>query len=134
MPKRNELSLEKRVQIQLLYEQEKSQVEISKTVKRWLRSVQYAIERFATTGSHQNRARTGRITADRQDGRLLNESLKNRKMTSLELAAELSLEINRPAFARTTHRRLHAAVLKAVKQEKSHDSPIPTRKLGTSGP
>ena len=78
MPKRNELSLEKRVQIQLSNEQGKSQVEISKTVKCSLRSVQYAIERFTTTGSLQNRARTERkrITTDRRDRRLLRESLK----------------------------------------------------------
>ena len=80
------------MQIQILYEIGKSNVEISKTVKSSLRSVQYAIQRFATTGSHQNRASTGRkrITADLQDGRLLSESLKNRKKTSSELAAELS--------------------------------------------
>ena len=45
--------------MQLLYEQLKSQVEISKTVKCSLGSVQYAIELLTTTGSHQNRARTG---------------------------------------------------------------------------
>ena len=97
MPKRNKLSLQKRVQIQFLYKQGKSQVEISKTVKCSCRSVQYAIERFATTGSHENRARTGRkrITTDRQDRQLLRESLKNRKKTFLELADELPLGINR---------------------------------------
>ena len=76
MSQRNE-----RVHIQLLYDKEKSQEGISKTVKCSSRSVQYTIERFVTTGSHQNRARTGhkRITTDRQDRRLLKESLKKRK-------------------------------------------------------
>ena len=69
MSKRNELLLEKRVYIQLLNEQGKLQVEISKTVICSRRSVQYAIERFTTTGSPQNRARSGckRITTDCQD-------------------------------------------------------------------
>ena len=48
MHKRNELLLEKRVQMQFSYEQGESQLEISKTVKCSRRSVQYAIERFAT--------------------------------------------------------------------------------------
>ena len=83
-------------------------------------SVQYAIERFATTGSDQNRARTWRkrITTDRQDCRQLRESLKNRKRNSSKLSAELSLEINRPVSARTIRRRLHAADLKGCKARK----------------
>lgn len=120
MPKRNELSLDQRVQIQLLHEQGKSQVEISKTVKCSRRSVQYAIERFAATGSHRNRHRTGRkrITTDREDRRLLRESLKNRKKTSSDLAAELSMEIKRPISTRTTRRRLQEAGLKGCKARK----------------
>ena len=82
--------------------------------------MQYAIERFATIGSPQNRTRTGRkhITTDRQDRRLLRESLKKSKKTSSELDAELSIEINTPVSARTTRRRLHAAGLKGCKARK----------------
>lgn len=120
MPKRNELSLEKRVQIQVLHEQGKSQVEISKTVKCSRRSVQYAIERFAATGSHRNRPRTGRkrITTGRQDRQLMRESLKNRKKTSSELAAELSVEITKSISARTIRRRLQEAGLRGCKARK----------------
>uniref|UniRef100_A0A2A4K090 Transposase Tc1-like domain-containing protein n=1 Tax=Heliothis virescens TaxID=7102 RepID=A0A2A4K090_HELVI len=120
MPKRNELSLEKRVQIQLLHEQGKSQVDISKTVKCSRRSVQYAIQRFSATGSHQNRPRTGRkrITTDRQDRQLLRESLRNRKKTSSELAAEFSEQMKKTISARTTRRRLQEAGLKGCKARK----------------
>lgn len=48
----NEFSFEQRVQIKLLREQRKSQVEISKNVKSWRRSTKYAIERFAATRSY----------------------------------------------------------------------------------
>lgn len=120
MPKKNELSLEQRVQIQLLHEQGKSQVEISKTVKCSRQSVQYAIERFAATGSHSNRHRTGRkrITTDREDRKLMRESLKNRKKCSSDLAADFSFEINRPISARTTRRRLQEVGLKGCKARK----------------
>lgn len=120
MPKKNELSSEQRVQIQLLHEQGKSQVEISKTVKCSRRSVQYAIERFSATGSHSNRHRTGRkrITTDREDRNLVRESLKNRKKTSSDLSAEWSVEIKKTISSRTTRRRLQDAGLKGCKARK----------------
>lgn len=120
MPKRNELSLENRVQIQLLYKQGKSQVEIGKTVKCSRRSVQNALQRFSATGSHKNTPRTvrKRITTDRQDRQLLRESVRNRKKTSSELAAELPEQIKKPISARTTRRRLLEAGLKGCKARK----------------
>lgn len=120
MPKKPELSLEKRVEIQLLHEQGKSQVEISRTVKCSRRAVQLAIERFAATGTHGDRPRTGRkrITSDREDRKLVRESLKNRKKKSSELAAELSAESNKTISARTTRRRLQEAGLKGCKARK----------------
>lgn len=108
------------MQIQLLHRQGKSQVKISEVVKCSRRSVQYAIERFAATGSHRNRQRTGRkrITTDREDRQLLRESLKNRRKTSLELAAELSAEIDKTISGRTARRRLQEAGLKGCKARK----------------
>lgn len=120
MPKKNELTLEQRVQIQVLHEQGKSQVQISKTVKCSRRAVQLAIERFVATGSHLSRPKSGRkrITTDREDRKLVRESLKNRKKTSSELAAELSTEVNKTISARTTRRRLQEAGLKGCKARK----------------
>lgn len=120
MPKIKEHSVKQRVQIQLLHEQGKSQVEIAKTLKCSRQSVQYAIERFSATGSHTNRHRTGRkrITTDREVRMLVRESFKNRRKTASDLTAELSAEIKRPISARATRRRLQEAGLKGCKARK----------------
>lgn len=120
MPKTSELSLENRVKIQLLHEQGKSQVEISRTVKCSRRAVQLTLERFAATGTHSDRPRTGRkrVTTDREDRKLVRESLKNRKKKSSELAAEFSVASNKTISARTTRRRLQEAGLKGCKARK----------------
>lgn len=120
MAKKSELSLQKRITIQLLKEQGKSQVEIARIVKCSRRAVQYAIKRFEDTGSHDNRQRTGRkrVTTEREDRKLIRESLKHRKKTSSELAADLTEEIGRPISARTARRRLTEAGLKGCKARK----------------
>lgn len=120
MPKKGELSIEKRVRIQILHEQGKSQVEISKLVKCSRCAVQSAIKRFTETGSHVNRTKTGRkrATTRRQDRKLVRESLRNRKKTSSELAAALSEEVRQPISARTARRRLAEAGLKGCKARK----------------
>ncbi|GJQ79502.1 hypothetical protein Trydic_g16354 [Trypoxylus dichotomus] len=96
MPKRNEFSSEEHVQIQLLHE-------IS----------QYAIERFVIT-------RTGRkrITTDRDGRNILRESLKNRRNTSSNLAAELLEGFSKTISARTIRRRLEEAGLEVCKARK----------------
>lgn len=135
MPKQNKLSSEKRVEVQLLHEQGKSQVEIFKTVKCSHRSLQFAIQRFYAIRSHQNRPRTGRkrITTDRQDHQCPRESLKYRKKWSSELAAELSEQNKESISARTTCRRLQEAVLKGCDARKKPWLPTITNKLGING-
>lgn len=120
MPKVSELSHEKRIKIQLLYGQGKSQVAISKLVKCSRCAVQSAIKRFKETGSHANKPRTGRkrVTTARQDRQLIRESVKDRKKTSSQLAAALSEEAGKPISARTARRRLVAAGLKGCKARK----------------
>ncbi|KAF9805383.1 hypothetical protein SFRURICE_018274 [Spodoptera frugiperda] len=137
MPKRNELSSENRVEVQLLLEQGKSQVEISKTVKCSRRSLQFVIQRFYAIRSHQNIPKTGRkrITTDRQDHQLPRESLKNRKKLSSELAAELSEQNKESISARTTCRRLYEADPKGCDARKKPWLPTKTKKkLGINGP
>lgn len=120
MPKKRELTLQQRLKIQLLKEEGKSQVQISKIVKCSRRVVQYTLQRIKNTGSHDNRQRTGwkRITTKREDRKLIRESLKNRKKTSFQLAADLSGKIKRSITARTTRRRLQEAGLKGCKVRK----------------
>ncbi|CAH1984805.1 unnamed protein product [Acanthoscelides obtectus] len=120
MANKNEVSIEKRVKIQVLHEQGKSQVDIAKTVKYSHRCVQYTIQRFARTGSLNDRPRRGRkrIATDREDRVLTRESLKKRKKTSIVLAAELSAQTNRPISTRTTRRKLQEAGLNGRKAGK----------------
>lgn len=120
MPKRNEISIENRVKIQLLHEQGKTQKEIAKLVKCSRCAVQSAIKRFVETGSHANKPRTGRkrVTTSRQDRKLIRESVKDRKKTSSELAVALTEETGHPISARTARRRLVEAGLKGCKARK----------------
>ncbi|KAF9798547.1 hypothetical protein SFRURICE_008280 [Spodoptera frugiperda] len=126
MPKRNELSSENRVEVQLLHEQGKSQVEISKTVKCSRRSLQFVIQRFYAIRSHQNIPKTGRkrITTDRQDHQLPRESSllscqnKIRNQFLLELLVE-------------DFRKL---IQKVVTLGRNHGSRQKTKKLGINGP
>lgn len=120
MSKRSELNLQKRIKIQLLHEQGKTQVEIAKLVKCSRRAVQYTLKRFQETGSHANKQRKGRkrVTSEREDRTLIRRSLQNRRSTSSELAAGLSGETGRPISARTVRRRLGQAGLKGCKARK----------------
>ena len=95
MPKKGELSIEKRVRIQVLHEQSNSQVEKSKLEKCSRCAVQSAIKRFTETRSHVKKQRTGRkrVTTKRQDRKLIRESVRDQKKTSSELAAALSEDI-----------------------------------------
>lgn len=120
MPKKRELCLETRIKIQSLHEQGKSQVEISRLVKVSRCAVQSTIKRFAETGSHMNKKKTGRnrVTTDREVRKLVRASLKDRKKTSSELAAAISEDIRRPISSRTVRRRLLEAGLKGCKARK----------------
>ncbi|KAK9751413.1 Transposase [Popillia japonica] len=86
------------------------------------KSVQYAIQRFAVTGSHVNRLRNGRkrirTAREREDRKIVTESLKNRKKTLSDLAADLSQGFDKIIFARTTRRPLQEAGLKGCKARK----------------
>ena len=120
MPKKDELSIKKRARIQILHEQGKFQVQISKLVKCSRCAVQSAIKRFTETESHVKMTKTGRkrVTIKRQDRKLVRKSIRNRKKTSFELAAALSEEVGQPISARTATRRLAEASLTRCKARK----------------
>ncbi|KAF9824234.1 hypothetical protein SFRURICE_019914 [Spodoptera frugiperda] len=100
-----------RVEVQLLHEQGKSQVEISKTVKCSRRSLQFAIQRFYTIRSHQNIPKTGR-----------------KRITTDQLAAELSEQNKVSISARTTCKRLQEAGPKGCDARKKPWLPTKTKK------
>lgn len=120
MPNKKELTIKKRILIEVLNEQGFSQVKISKAVKCSRRAVQYALQRLAATKSHDNRQRTGRkrLTSDQEDRILIRASIKNRKKTSSELASDFFVENNRKISPRTCRRRLQQAGLKGCKARK----------------
>ncbi|CAG9565363.1 unnamed protein product [Danaus chrysippus] len=120
MPKKSELSAEQRLRIKILHEQGMSQVKIAREVKCSRCAVQYAINRFKETGTHENRPRTGRrkVTTEREDRLLIRQSLQNRKKTALELAAALSEAKGSSVSVYTVRRRLLKAGLKGFKARK----------------
>lgn len=120
MPKKFELSAEQRLKIKILHEQGMSQVKIAREVKCSRCAVQYAINRFQETGSHENRPRTGRkrVTTDRDDRLLIRQSLQDRKKTAIDLAASLSEAKGKPVSVHTVRRRLLKAGLKGCKARK----------------
>lgn len=76
MPKKPELSVQKRSLIVSLQEQGTSQVKIAKIVKCSRHAVQYVLKRFCETGSYLNRPKSGRkrVTNEREDRKLVRES------------------------------------------------------------
>lgn len=72
-----------------------------------------------TTGSIPSTGRKS-FTTDREDRNLIRGSLKNRRKTSSDLAAEVSVEIKRPICPRNTRRRLQEAGLKGCKAKINH--------------
>lgn len=97
MPKTRELTLTQRIRIQFLHEEGKSQREIAKIVKCSRGAVEHTLKRFSGTGSHENRPKSGRkmVSSLREDRNLIRSSLRNRKKTSSELAAEVSEDTGR---------------------------------------
>lgn len=120
MPKKSELSEHQRKLIVFLRTQGENQKEIAKTTKCSRCAVQTTIKRFEETNSYSNRKRTGRkrATTNREDRKLIRESLKNRRKTSSELAAVFREETGTSVSARTVRRRLVQNGLKGCKARK----------------
>ncbi|GJQ87917.1 hypothetical protein Trydic_g1181 [Trypoxylus dichotomus] len=81
------------------------------------RSVQYTRKRFSVTRSHVNSSKTGckRITINRDDRKILRESLQNSGKISSEVAAELSKGINKTISVRTIRKWLQEAGVRGKK-------------------
>lgn len=114
------ISPTRRLKIQVLSEQGISNAEISRRLKISRGSVVYNLKKFKDTQSVKNRPRTGRnrITSEREDRELVRSSLRDRRRTSSELAAELSAARNTPISAVTVRRRLLEANLRGCKARK----------------
>ena len=95
-PKR-QISLEKRAQIIALFKEGFSQVKIAEKLKCSRNGVQTTIKRYKETSSINNRAGQGRkrCTTPREDRWMKNVSLRDRRKTSSEVAAEFREVSNR---------------------------------------
>ena len=87
--------------------------EIAKKLKISNNAVYYSIHRTAQTGSNQNRKRSGRpwCTTEQEDKYIRVSSLRNRRLTSPQLAASLNSTRKTPVSTSTVKRRLWDAGL-----------------------
>ena len=87
--------------------------EIAKKLKISYNAVYYSLHRTAQTGSNQNRKRSGRprCTTEQEDKYIRVSSLRNRRLTSPQLAASLNSTRKTPVSTSTVKRRLRDAGL-----------------------
>ena len=87
--------------------------EIAKKLKISYNAVYYSLYRTAQTGSNQNRKRSGRprCTTEQEDKYIRMSSLRNRCLTSPQLAASLNSTRKTPVSTSTVKRRLRDAGL-----------------------
>ena len=128
MARKTELSCETRQSILVLRNEGYSMREIAKKLKMSSNGVYYSLQRTAQTGN-QSRKRSGRprCTTQQEDKYIRVSSLRNRRLTGLQLAASLNGTCKTPVSTSTVKRRLRdAGLLGRVAKKKSHiwDWPI----------
>lgn len=120
MPKFKQISFEKRAHIIALHKEGLSQVKIAEKVKCSRNGVQTTIKRYKETSSMHNRPGQGRkrCTTTREDRYIKKISLRNRRKTASEVAAEFREASNKKISNRTVRTRLVEAGLKGCKARK----------------
>jgi transposase len=113
MPRNKALSSETRQSILVLRNEGYSMREIAKKLKISYNTVYYFLHRTVQTGSNQNRKRSGRprCTNEREDKYIRVSSLRNRCLTSPQLAASLNSTYKTPVSTSTVKRQLRDAGL-----------------------
>ena len=114
MAKHKEISIEARSAIITLHNEGLSYREISKKIKVSSKGVQITIKRFKDTGTHRDRARTGRpkVTSTQEDKHIVVTSKRNRRLTAPEICAHINRTRENPISLTTVKRRLRGAGLK----------------------
>ena len=113
MARNKEFSSETRLSILILRNEGYSMREIAKKLNLSCNAVYYSLHRTAQTGSNQNRKRSGRTRCTtEQEGKYIRvSSLRNRRLTSPQLAASLNSTSKTPVSMSTVKRRLWDAGL-----------------------
>ena len=113
MARNKDLFSETRQSILVLRNEGYSMREIAKKLKISYNTVYYSPHRTAQTGSNQNRKRSGmpRCTTEQEDKYIRVSSLRNRRLTSPQLAASLNSTRETPVSTSTVTSRLREAGL-----------------------
>ena len=113
MPKRKELSTQKRAMIIGLHQSGKSNRQIAKDLRIPRRTVDYNVKKFQVSNSFANKKRSGRPrnTTSTDDRYLVITSKRNRRLTAPEITAHVNLNRDVPISVSTVKRRLQAAGL-----------------------
>ena len=106
MTRNNELSSETRQSILVLRNKGYSMGEIANNLKISYNAVYYSRHRTVQTGSNQNRKRSGRprCTTEQEDKYIRVSSLRNRRLTSPQMAASLNSTHKTPVSTSTVDR------------------------------
>ena len=113
MARNKVLSSETRQSILVRRNEGYSMREIAKKLKISFNPVHYSIHRTVQTGSNQNRKRSGRprCTTKQEDKYIRVSSMRNRRLTSPQLAASLNSAHKTPVSTSTVKRQLRDAGL-----------------------
>ena len=108
MAKNKVLSSETRQSILVVRNEGYSMREIAKKLKISYNAVYYSLHRTAQTGTNQNRKRSERprCTTEQEDKYIRVSSLRNRRLTSPQLAASLNSTHKSPVSTPPVKRRL----------------------------
>lgn len=131
MAKRKQLNIEQRARIIALHETKLTNREIARKMKVSEYCVRATIKRMAQTGQLRDRKRSGRprITTEREDHFIRLTSLRNRRLTAPEIAAEFNVQHEATISISTAQRRLAEAGLRGrVAVKKPHLSALNKRK------
>lgn len=112
--------MEKRIKIQFFHEHGWKPEKIAKELKISRTAVRYNVEKFKKTQKYEDRPRSGRkkLTTNREDRILERMSVRNRRKSSKELAAQLNEDLEHPISARTVRQRLLSFGLRGCKARK----------------
>ena len=112
MARNKELVSETHQSILVLRNEGYSMREIAKKLKISYNAVYYPLHRTEETGSNQNRKRSGRswCTTEQEDKYIRVSSLRNRRLTSRQLAASLNNTRKTPVSTSTVKRQLREEV------------------------
>ena len=120
MAARERLGVQERMRVVVLNEEGYSLNSIAKRLRIGRRTVQEIVKKYAETGDVQDRLGRGRKkkTSSREDRKIIQSSIKDRRKSSSEIPREMKEEIGLELSSRTIRRRLLDAGLKSCRAKK----------------